>query len=156
MNETRCDSNCCTRTGIPLIPSYALPIAKVQGRTIGKGKAATHLRVKLQSKITMEQLSLGLSYTAFSRCQEEQDWCLVDPIPWERLSYINQHPQQVKRKRELEMIENLSNLTISRYNITPQTFLQLLHELDEFVNDGIHDAICSDIKPCNCIACMYT
>ena len=156
VNEAHCDYDCCcTRVGIPLMPSYALPIAKVQGRTIGKGKAATHLRVKLQSKITMEQLCLGLSYTAFSRCQEEQDWCLVDAIPWERLSYINQHPQQQKRKRELERIESLSENTMKRYNITPRKFLDLLQELDEFVNDGINDAICSEPKPCKCIACVY-
>ena len=85
VNEGRCDSMCCSRTGVPLMPGYAIPIAKSQGMSIGANKPATHARVKLQGKNTMEKLNLGLTYTALSRCERENNWCLVEKIPEDRL-----------------------------------------------------------------------
>ena len=65
VNEGRCDSQCCTRTGLPLMPGYAITIAKSQGMSIGANKPATHMRVKLQESIDMEKCNLGTTYTAF-------------------------------------------------------------------------------------------
>ena len=48
INEARCDSNCCTRTGIHLIPGYAIPIVNIQGMIIGKNKSARYDGIKIQ------------------------------------------------------------------------------------------------------------
>ena len=66
VDEGRCESNCCVRKGIPLIPGYAIPIAKSQGMTVGANHPATELRVKLRAKTKMEELNLGTTYTALS------------------------------------------------------------------------------------------
>ena len=151
--ETRCDSECCTRIGLPLLTSYALPIAKVQGRTIGDGQSATHLRVKLQSDTKMEQLSLGLAYTAFSRCQRDTDWCLVDLLPRDRLTYINKHPLMKTRQGELARLQALSTKTVAKFDMTESKFMYLLRQIDTYANNGINDAICLKQKPCNC--CLH-
>ncbi|XP_057290792.1 uncharacterized protein LOC130613469 [Hydractinia symbiolongicarpus] len=56
--EGRCESNCCSRNGLPLMPGYAITIAKSQGMSIGDGKTATHMRIKLQQSIQMEKITL--------------------------------------------------------------------------------------------------
>ena len=49
-----CDYMCCTRTGIPLMPGYSMPIAKSQGSTIGSKEQVTHLKLKLQKESNFE------------------------------------------------------------------------------------------------------
>ena len=46
------------------------------------------MRVKLQQSIDMEKCKLGTTYTAFSRCEKEENWCLVEPVTQDRLMYI--------------------------------------------------------------------
>ena len=58
VNEGRCDSMCCSRTGVPPMPGYAIPIAKSQGMSIGADKPTTHARVKLQEKTPRRNLIL--------------------------------------------------------------------------------------------------
>ncbi|XP_066920537.1 uncharacterized protein [Clytia hemisphaerica] len=71
--KSRCDAHqSCSRTGFPLLAAYSIPIAKSQGMTIGEGKPATHMRVKLQQKTFMESLSLGTTYTALSRVESDK------------------------------------------------------------------------------------
>ncbi|XP_057294620.1 uncharacterized protein LOC130623148 [Hydractinia symbiolongicarpus] len=89
VNEGRCDDNCCSRSGFPLIPGYAITIAKSQGMTVGNGQTCTKAVIKLSDDVKMEALNLGMTYTAFSRCSEDVDWCLASPIPFSRLEYIN-------------------------------------------------------------------
>ena len=84
------------------MPGYAIPIAKSQRMCIGANKPATHARVKLQEKNTVEKLNLGLTYTALSRCERENNWCLVEKIPEDRLLYINSHPHMMKASKEEE------------------------------------------------------
>ncbi|XP_066934414.1 uncharacterized protein [Clytia hemisphaerica] len=82
--KSRCDAHqSCSRTGFPLLAAYSIPIAKSQGMTIGEGKPATHMRVKLQQKTFMESLSLGTTYTALSRVESDKRWCvLLMKCPW--------------------------------------------------------------------------
>ena len=86
---SHCESRCCSRTGLPLMPGFSIPVAKSQGMTVGKNKPATHMRICLQAEKYMEVLSLGISYTAFSRCEKEENWCLVEKLPQDRLIYIH-------------------------------------------------------------------
>ena len=95
------------------MPVYAITIAKSQGMSIGANKPATHARVKLQPKIDMERNCLGTAYTAFSRCEEESNWCLVEPIPQQRLFYINEHPRMKPRRDEEQRLKNLSRNTLT-------------------------------------------
>ena len=106
-NTGRCENNCCSRTGIPLMPGYSVPIAKSQGMNVGANKPATHMRIKLQSKKIMETLSLGTAYTAFSRVESESRWCLLEKIPQDRLMCINSHPHMNDRRREENRLVNL-------------------------------------------------
>ena len=90
----------------------------------------------------MEKLCYGTSYTAFSRCTKESDWCLAEEVPFERLAYINRHPKKTTRfKGEQQLIE-LSKATYLKHKCTKQEYLNLLRDIDEFCNDGINDAIC--------------
>ena len=108
--------------------------------SIGEGKAVTHVRVKLLKENFMEALNLGLTYTALSRCEKEENWCLVDKIPFDRLSYINNHPHMKERREEEKRLQELSEETISKYihylNDT-EHYKELLHQLDAYCNDGI-------------------
>ena len=113
---SRCDSNCCSRSGLPLMPGYSIPIAKSQGMTVGENKPATHLRIKLQAEKFMEALSLGTSYTAFSRVEKESRWCLVEKIPQDRITYINNHPHMSGRKEEEQRLQTISEQTIKKYS----------------------------------------
>ena len=108
-----CEGHCCSRKGLPLMPGYAITIAKSQGMSIGANKPATHARVKLQRKTDMERNCLGTAaYTAFSRCEKESNWCLVESIPQQRLFYINEHPRMKPRRDEEQRLQNLSRNTI--------------------------------------------
>ena len=85
VDEGRCESNCCVRKGIPLIPGYAIPIAKSQGMTVGANHPATELRVKLRETTKMEELNLGTTYTALSRVDKDKNWVMVDKVPQDRI-----------------------------------------------------------------------
>ena len=157
-NDGRCEENCCVRTGLPLMPGYAITIAKSQGMTIGQGKPATHAKIKLQSKKVMEQLSLGITYTALSRVEKEDNWALMEHIPADRLLYINEHPHMVGRRVEEERLSKLSDITLSkyeRYATDVDAYIRLLQELDEICNDFITDSVCSNsaTENCLCILC---
>ena len=155
VDEGRCDTDCCSRKGLPLIPGYAITIAKSQGMSIGDHKTATHMRIKLQQSIDMEKNNLGTAYTAFSRCERERNWCLVEPIAQDRLMYINTHPRMKARQDEEQRLINQSRKTIAKYNITTDTYMELLQKLDTFCNDGIEDAVCNtSTSNCTCIYCQ--
>ena len=85
----------------------------------------------------------------------EQDWCLVEPIPEERLMCINTHVRMKPRQEEEQRLKDLSAKTVAKYNITPQKFLSLLQELDEYCNDGIQDSVCANAltDECRCMVC---
>ncbi|XP_057310732.1 uncharacterized protein LOC130648690 [Hydractinia symbiolongicarpus] len=152
--EGRCESNCCSRNGLPLMPGYAITIAKSQGMSIGDGKTATHMRIKLQQSIQMEKNNLGTAYTAFSRCEKERNWALVEPITQERLLYVNTHPRMKARQEEEQRLKALSNETIKKFDITIVKYINLLKDLDEFCDDDIEDAVCpSPSADCSCIIC---
>ena len=73
VNSVMCDDKCCSREGIPLIPGFAITIAKSQGMTIGKNQQITKAIIKLSDKINMEKICYGTAYTAFSRVTEDSD-----------------------------------------------------------------------------------
>ena len=156
VNEGRCDSQCCTRTGLPLMPGYAITIAKSQGMSIGANKPATHMRVKLQQSIDMEKCNLGTTYTAFSRCEKEENWCLVEPVTQDRLMYINEHPHMRARQEEEKRLIQLSQTTLEKYDISLHQYVSLLLEVDNFCNDQIHDGICNKLpsETCSCASCQ--
>ena len=52
---TRCDTDCCTRKGFPLVAAYAITISKSQGMTIGPGQQCTHAVINLRKETGMEQ-----------------------------------------------------------------------------------------------------
>ena len=156
-NIGRCESNCCTRKGIPLMPAYAIPIAKSQGMTIGRGKPATHCRVKLQISKVMEQLSLGTTYTAMSRVECESNWALVEKIPAERLLYINDHPHMEARSIEENRLQALSDQTVDKwkkYADGVDSYVSLLQEMDAICNDSITAGQCHGPIDCKCILCQ--
>ena len=138
--EVRCEDNCCSRTGFPLIPAYGITIAKSQGMTIGENQLITHAVIKLNAKIDMEKLNLGTAYTAFSRVSEETDFCLAQKVPYERLEYINRHPQMIKRLNEEKRLLALAEDTYRRYSCSENEYVNLLGEIDDFCNDGIRDS----------------
>ena len=153
-NESRCESDCCTRNGLPLIPGYAITITKSQGMSIGDNKDITHVRIKLQDSIDMEAHCLGLAYTAFSRVEKERNYSLVQPIPEQRLMYVNTHKRMKSRQEEEKRLRELSQKTIEKYNITTEKYIELLQELDEYCNDGITDSQClHPSENCKCILC---
>ena len=155
VDEGRCDSDCCSRTGLPLMPGYVITIAKSQGMSIGDNKPATHMRNKLQQSIKMEKNNLGTAYTAFSRCERERNWCLVEPLNQERLLYIKRHPRMKARQDEEKRLNLLSDKTVIKYNITIENYIDLLKELDKLCNDGINDAVCaSPTLNCPCAFCQ--
>ena len=140
VDEGRCEKNCCSRTGFPLMPGYCVPISKSQGMTIGPSEACTHIRIKLRQDIQMEKLCLGLTYTALSRACKLENIALVVKIPFDRLAYINNHPWMTKRREEEERLENLSKATLDRYGHyrNAEEYKTLLAQFDEFCNDGLH------------------
>ena len=154
--SSRCESECCTRTGLPLMPGYSLPIAKAQGITVGKDQPAEFMRVKLQQEKYMEQQSLGITYTALSRAESEDRWCLMEKIPQDRLFYINDHPQMENRRQEEKRLMQISEETIQRYShlIGKSKYIQLLNEFDALCNDQFMTSICTNANvTCNCVFC---
>ena len=113
-----CEYMCCTRTGLPLMPCYSMPIAKSQGSTIGAKQLVTHMRLKLQKEGHFKVLCPGTTYTGLSRVDKNSSWVLVDKIDWPRLSVINNHSTIKKRRDEVERLHNLHNNTIAKFNIT--------------------------------------
>ena len=153
---TRCNQNCCSRKGLPLMPGYAIPIAKSQGMNVGNDKPATHMRLKLLSETFMERMSIGMTYTSFSRVENENRWCLVEKIPQDRLMYINNHPQMKFRMEEEQRLKKLSQETIKKYSdlMEDQNYIRILQEFDAVCNDGIYTHQCGNSNDgCNCIAC---
>jgi len=124
--------------------------------TVGKGKPATHLRIKLLNEKYMEALNLGITYTAFSRCESDSNWCLVEKLPQDRLLYINEHPNMKQRHEEEKRLKQLSEQTLIKYGkfIDVQQYVNLLRQLDQFCNDGIIDSRCAaPNSSCCCILC---
>ena len=154
--RSKCESECCSRTGLPLMPGYSLPIAKAQGITVGKGQPAEYMRVKIQEDKYMEQQSLGITYTALSRAESDDRWCLINRIPQDRLMYINNHPQIENRRNEEKRLDRLSEDTIKRYeHLSDKTkYLELLQEFDMECNDGMITSVCtSENQNCSCVFC---
>ena len=92
-----------------------------------------------------------VSYTAFSRVTQDEDWCLAESIPFSRLEYLNRNPQLKLRKEEEQRLKNLSVKTTSEHMCSIEQYLQLLREVDAFCDDGINDANCT--VP-NCSICI--
>ena len=157
LNSGRCENNCCSRQGFPLTPGYAIPIAKSQGMTIGHGKPMTHCRVKLQSNTQMESLNLRTAYVSLSRSDADESWALVEPIPFDRLSYIGAHPHMKGRIEEEKRLRSLSEVTVAKYlhyAVNPQSFIDLLEELDELCDDDLLDSVCVNSNGCHCTFCQ--
>ncbi|XP_066931788.1 uncharacterized protein [Clytia hemisphaerica] len=139
VNEARCDTNCCSRRGFPLMPGYCIPISKSQGMTIGPNEPCTHIRIKLNKEIFMEKLNLGITYTALSRASKLENVALVEKVPYDRLNYINNHPWMPRRREVEERLKILSGETLQTYGHYSDlnTYRELLCEFDRFVNDGL-------------------
>ena len=94
----RCESNCCHRTNFPIIPGYAITIHKSQGMSIGSKHMVKKAILHLRDEPKAAQMSLGLTYPAFSRCTEIGDWCIKEPFPFDRLSKaVNQNKSKPGR-----------------------------------------------------------
>ena len=102
------------------------------------------MQIKLQQSIDMEKNNLGIAYTAFSRCESERNWCLVEPLTQDRLMYINRHPRMKARQDEENKFKTLSQKTVAKYDITIAKYLNLLQEFHSFCDDGIEDAVCTN------------
>ncbi|XP_066924267.1 uncharacterized protein [Clytia hemisphaerica] len=139
VNEARCDTNCCSRRGLPLMPGYCIPISKSQGMTIGPNEPCTHIRIKLNKEIFMEKLNLGITYTALSRASKLENVALVEKVPYDRLNYINNHPWMPRRREEEERLKILSGETLQTFGHYSDlnTYRELLCQFDRFVNDGL-------------------
>ena len=156
VNEARCESQCCTRRGIPLMPAYAITIAKSQGMSIGLGEPFEKARIKFQASTIMEQLNCGTTYTALSRQKKETDFALFEKLPFDRLSYINTHPHMPDRLKEDERLKVLHEEALKKYSHLTEDaeYIRLLQQLDSSSNDGIHDGVClTDDEECACIIC---
>ena len=151
VNTVHCEHKCCMREGYPLKSGYAITIAKSQGLTIGKDELVTCAIIKLSPKIDMEKLCYGLAYTALSRVSEDEDWCLAEAIPFERLQYLNRHPKKKVREHEENRLKAMSEIFVSKNKCSVSDYLNLLKQIDIFCNDGISDAVCQDGNQCSCV-----
>ena len=114
------------------------------------------MRVKIQEDKYMEQQSLGITYTALSRAESEDRWCLMERIPQDRLLYINDHPQMERRRQEEKRLAKLSEDTITKYShlLDKAKYIQLLNEFDAFCDDGFITSVCTGENPsCSCVFC---
>ena len=94
----------CIRRMIPLQPAYALTIHKSQGMSLDK------IIVNLGKK----EFSLGLSYTALSRCTKIRNLALA-PFPnWNRFKKMFKSQSFRKRLQEEERLKKLEAQTIAR------------------------------------------
>ena len=104
----------------------------------------------------MEKLNLGISYTAFSRCGKEENWCLVEKLPLDRLNYINEHPHMNERHEEEKRLIQISDNTIRNHSqyLDSCHYINLLRQFDQLCNDGIFTSICpNDKNDCHCLIC---
>ena len=104
----------------------------------------------------MEQLSLGTTYTAMSRVERESNWTLVEKVPEERILYINDQPSMKGRMDEEKRLKSLSDTTVNewrKYTDEVESYISLLHKLDEICNDSITDSQCHSTISCGCILC---
>ena len=94
----------CVRRMIPLLPAYALTIHKSQGMSLEK----------ILVNLGLSEFSLGLSYTALSRCIKLLNLAL-DPFPtWERFQKMFESPSFKKRLQEEARLRDLEAQTIAR------------------------------------------
>ena len=86
----------CQRTALPLVPSYALTIHKSQGMTLGK------VIVDLGDR----EFSIGLTYTALSRCKKFEDLAF-DPLPYynRMVSYFKSDVFKYRRDEDNRLFE---------------------------------------------------
>ena len=153
IDSGRCADRCCGRTGIPLMPAYAVTVGKAQGMTIGKDKPLKKCVIKFNDDTRMESLNLGIAYTALSRVCELTDVALSQKIPWERLEVINRHKGMIARKKELVRLQNLEKETLSEHACTIHEYINLIACIDNLSNDGIVDSVCNNTS--NHCACLY-
>ena len=150
----RCESNCCHRTNFPIIPGYAITIHKSQGMSIGSKHMVQKAILHLRDEPKAEQTSLGLTYTAFSKCTELGDWCIKEPFPFDRLSKsVNQNKAMPGRITESNRLEKMSLLTEQNHSITVAQYVDLIRKIDIECNDNIHDHICLKTA---CTCCGHT
>ena len=83
---------------------------------------------------------------------EDADWCIAEPIPFERLEYLNRHPKKKLRQAEEERLKALSKKTIRQNSCSIDQYLNLIQEIDAFCNDGVQDSLChNNPNECRCI-----
>ena len=100
----------------------------------------------------MEAKNYGTAYTAFSRVTEDADWCIAEPVPFERLEYLNRHPKKKVRQAEEKQLKLLSEKTIQENPCSIDQYLDLIREIDVYCNDGIQDSFChNQSDKCRCI-----
>ena len=80
----------CARTMIPLQPAYALTIHKSQGRSIDK----------IIANLGPREFSMGLSYTALSRCKKISNLALSPYPEWTRFRNMFRSKAFKTRKEE--------------------------------------------------------
>lgn len=100
--------NLCQRTALPLAPSYAITIHKSQGMTLGK------VIVDLGDR----EFSIGLTYTALSRCKKFEDLAF-DPLPIHdrMVRYFKSGVFKCRRKEDKRLDEMEKN-TLDEYDMT--------------------------------------
>ena len=132
--------------------------------SIGDGKPIERMRLALDDTPAMENRGcLGLLYVALSRVEKDENWVLVNPVPYERINCVNTHSMMPGRRQEDERLRALSAATEARHATlkTPEAFVELLRQVDELAADGITDAACTAPpgadggapSECACAAC---
>ncbi|XP_066924594.1 uncharacterized protein [Clytia hemisphaerica] len=103
-------------------------------------------------EIGMEAKNYGTAYTTFSRVTEDADWCIAEPIPFERLEYLNRQPKRKVRQAEEKRLKSLSEKTIRENPCSIEQYLLLIQEIDAFCDDGIQDSRCyKNAVQCRCV-----
>ena len=96
----------CNRTQLPLIPSYALSIHRLQGAT--------------EDKIILNpgnvEFAAGLLLVGASRTKALEDLAFDDPMPnFVRFEMVNKHPDIKRRKQEEARMAKLETKTVHKY-----------------------------------------
>jgi hypothetical protein len=110
----RCSKDCCTRRQFPGVNGEACTIHKLQGCTVGVGKAIRYLLVD-PGNATLEMKMPGLFYVASSRGKKQSDtYYLCPQIDEDRLTAVKNSSGYASKQAELKRIRRMAEDTRAR------------------------------------------
>ena len=117
----------CTRTALPLVPSYSMTVHKLQGASLDR----------VIANLGEKEFALGLAYTALSHCKTLEQLYFEEMPPQTRLTNHFSHQLFKKKLKEEKRLKEVEESTISNADIADV----LTEEEDEIEDADVEEIL---------------